>query len=436
MSSGPSPVLPGTPTPSPRDPYSAFRHASYRYFFFGRLLFMLGSQMQTAAVGWLLYERFGTTMALAYVGLVQIVPIFCFVLPSGHLADRLDRRRIVVAGQVVFFLCSLSLGLIALEKGPAQWIYPVLFFLATARVFSMPAMGALLSTVIPRAHLGNATTWNSSIIELSGLVGPALAGGLIALTRSATPVFFVAMTCSLCTLVLISLVKIERQVPVAAVSESRAAGEGAKPTTWRDLLGGVSFLLRNRILLAAASLDLFATLFGGVTALLPVVAKDILHVGPEGFGLLRAAPSVGAVAMALATAHLPPWRRSGRVLFGAFVGFGLAVIVFGISKSFWLSFAMLVLTGLFDNLNVVIRQTLIQYITPDPMRGRVTSINFLFIGCSNELGAFESGVAARYLGTVPSIVLGGVGTLVVVAAVMRLSPDLRRLGLLHEVKPI
>ena len=435
MPSLPEPELPDTSAPplvplASRDPYHAFRHASYRFFFAGRLLFLIGSQMQTAAVGWLLYERFGTTMALAYVGLVQIIPIFCFVLPAGHLADRVDRRWIVLGGLSVFLGCSLAMGLLSIFHGRDEWIYLILFVLAVGRVFTMPAMGSLLPTVIPREALGNATTWNSSLFELSGLVGPAFGGGIIAFCGNATPVFFIATVCSL---VCIGLFGSLRVLKGRGVADREGA---AKATEWRDVIGGLHFLFRNRLLFAAASLDLFVGLLGGVTALLPVVAKDILHAGPEGFGWLRAAPSFGAVAMAIVTAYLPPWQRSGRVLLVAFLGFGLSIVGFGLSKVFWLSFAMLVLTGVFDNLNVVIRQTLIQYITPDEMRGRVTSVNFLFVGCSNELGAFESGLTARWFGTARAIVFGGVATLGVVAGVMGFAPELRKLGPLSQVKAV
>ncbi len=435
MPSVPEPELPDTSVPPvvplpARDPYSAFRHGPYRFLFTGRLLFLVGSQMQTAAVGWLLYERFGTAMALAYVGLVQIVPIFCFVLPAGHLADRVDRRRVVLGGLSVSLSCSLGLGLLSHLGGPAQWIYPILFVLAVGRVFTMPAMGALLPAVVPRELLGNATTWNSSLFELSGLVGPAVGGGIIAMTGSATPVFFIAAACSLVCLGL--FVSLRGRLQKATAARAKAA----KVASWRDVVGGLHFMFRNRLLFAAASLDLLVGLFGGVTALLPVVAKDILHAGPQGFGWLRAAPSFGAVAMAIVTAYLPPWKRPGRVLFTAFVGFGLAIVAFGFSRVFWLSFALLVVTGLFDNLNVVIRQTLMQYITPDEMRGRVTSVNFLFVGCSNELGAFESGLTAQWFGTVPAIVLGGVGTLAIVTAAMAFSPELRKLGPLHKVEAV
>ena len=419
------PVLPDAPdaVPRDRDPYAAFRFPSYRLFVTGRGLFTVGSQMQTAAVGWQIYERLGTKMALAWVGLAQVIPVLLLALPAGHLSDRLERKKLILAGQSLFFCCSLGLGLLSLFHGPPGWIYFFLFLLATARVFTMPSMGALLPTVIPREAWGNAAAWNSSLFELTGMIGPALGGFVIAASGGATYVYFTAAGCAAVCFALFSRLR-----PSQVISEKKGA-------TLQDLLGGLRFMFRTKVLLAAASLDLFAVLLGGATALLPVVAKDILHVGPQGFGWLRAAPSIGAVSMALCTAHLPPWRKAGRVLFGAFIGFGLAIVVFGLSRNYWLSMAMLVLTGVFDNLNVVIRQTLVQYITPDGMRGRVTAVNFIFIGCSNELGAIESGLAAELIGTVPAIAFGGIGTIAVVAAVMHLAPDLRRLGSLSDVKP-
>jgi len=405
------------------DPYAAFRNQGYRHFMLGRLVFLIGAQMQTAAVGWQIYQRLGSALALGYVGLVQIVPVLCLALPAGHAADHFSRKKIIVGGQAIFLSCSLGLAAFSHWGGASPWIYGLLFCLAVARAFVTPATSALLPTVIPREMWANAATWNSSMFELTGLAGPALAGLLIAATGGATAVFLVAAGCSAAALILFSGLKpTQRTVP-------------RKAATWTDVAGGLRFVFRTRLLLAAASLDLFAVLFGGATALLPIVAKDILHVGPAGFGWLRAAPSIGAVMMALVTAHVPPWKRAGRVLFFAFVGFGAAIIVFGLSRNFWLSMAMLILTGVFDNLNVVIRQTLMQFITPDEMRGRVSSVNFIFIGCSNELGAFESGLAAQLLGTAPAIVAGGIGTLVVVATIMKLSPPLRRLGRLQDIQP-
>lgn len=413
----PEPIIPR------RDPYAAFRHPGYRQFVFGRLVFMIGSQMQTAAVGWQIYQQLGTALALGYVGLVQIIPVIFLALPAGHVADHFSRKKIIIVGQSVFLACSLGLAALSYGKGPDLLIYGLLFFLAVARAFITPAISALLPTVIPRDMWADAATWNSSMFELTGLAGPALAGLLIAISGSASVVFVTAAICAATGLVMFSLLK-----PTQRVGPRKAA-------TLKDVLGGLRFVFKTRLLLAAASLDLFAVLFGGATALLPIVAKDILQAGPVGFGWLRAAPSIGAVIMALITVHLAPWKRAGRVLLLAFVGFGAAIIVFGLSRNYWLSFAMLILTGVFDNLNVVIRQTLVQFITPDEMRGRVSSVNFIFIGCSNELGAFESGLAAQLIGTAPAIVAGGVATLVVVLVIMKLAPSLRNLGSLRDIHP-
>jgi MFS family permease len=420
---GNPPSLPPVPPPARRDPYAALRHAPYRHFLLGRLAFMIAGQMQTAAVGWQIYERLGSVMALGYVGLVQIIPLVCLALPAGHAADRFNRKTILLLTQAAFFCCSLGLAAVSHYEGRPIFIYAILLLLAIARAFTIPAIGALLPTVIPREVWANAATWNSTLFELTGLVGPALAGALIAVSHGATIVYLAAAGC-----VAMGLVLFSRLRPAQRVAPKKAA-------TWADLLGGLRFVFRTRLLLAAASLDLFAVLLGGATALLPVVAKDILHAGPEGFGWLRAAPSIGAMLMALWTVHLPPWRRAGRVLLWAFVGFGAATIVFGFSTHLWLSMAMLILIGVFDNLNVVIRNTLVQYITPDEMRGRVSAVNFIFIGCSNELGALESGVAARLLGTVRAIAFGGAGTIFVVLAIMKAAPQLRRLGRLHDIQP-
>ena len=415
----PTPLLPV----ALRDPYAALRHGAYRKFLTGRGVFVIGTQMQTAAVGWQIYERLGSMLALGYVGLVQIIPVVFLALPAGHAADRFNRKTIIMSGLSLYLGCSFGLAALSFWNGPPALIYVLLFLLAIARAFTMPAMGALLPTVIPRELWANAATWNSSLFELTGLAGPAFAGILIGATKGATSVFCAAAGCSLAGLVLFSFLR-----PTQKIAARKVAA-------WSDVLGGLRFVFKTKLLLAAASLDLFAVLLGGATALLPVVAKDILHAGPQGFGWLRAAPSLGAATMALVTAHLPPWKRAGRVLCFAFLGFGLAIIVFGLSRNFWLSMSMLVLTGVFDNLNVVIRQTLVQFSTPDEMRGRVSAVNFIFIGCSNELGAFESGLAAQLLGVVPAIVGGGIGTILVVLAIMRLAPQLRRLGHLHDIQP-
>ncbi|PAW78733.1 MAG: hypothetical protein B9S32_04955 [Verrucomicrobia bacterium Tous-C9LFEB] len=404
------------------DPYAALRLGPYRLFISGRGIFFIGMHMQSTAIGWQIYERFGTMLSLAYIGLVQIVPILFLALPAGHLADRFNRKVIILLALGLFTIASSCLAYLSHTHGDARLIYLFLFLLGVARSFAIPSISALLPNVIPRSVWANANTWNSTMFELASMTGPALAGGIIAATGGATAVYLLAASGALSCLALFSFLH-----PIQELANKQAA-------TFQDVIGGLRFMFRTKLLLGAASLDLFAVLLGGATTLLPVVAKDILHVGPEGFGLLRAAPSVGAVTMALITAHRPPWQRSGRVLFLAFVGFGLATIVFGLSRNFWLSMSMLAFTGMFDNLNVVIRQTLVQFITPDTMRGRVTSVNFIFIGCSNELGGFESGLTAQLFGTVPSIVGGGVGTILVVLVIMKLCPPLRKLGRMQDVQ--
>jgi len=422
--SAPSPQR--SPSSVPRsgpDPYAALRLGNYRRFLTGRVVFMMAGHMQMTAVGWHIYERLGSKLALGYVGLVQIIPVLLLALPAGHAADRFNRKSIVASGLVLFFLTSLGLTALSWWNGPPVLIYGLLFVLAAARAFTIPALGSMLPNVIPKGAWANAATWNSTLFELAGMTGPALAGVLIALTAGPTVVFLLASIFSLVALVFFLGVEMAPRT---------------RPVTSRklqDLLGGLRFVFRTRLLLAAACLDLFAVLLGGATALLPVVATDVLQVGPEGFGWLRAAPSIGAITMAFITAHIRPWRHAGRTLLTAFAGFGVAIIVFGLSQNFWLSFAMLVATGVCDNINVVIRQTLVQFITPDPMRGRVSSVNYIFIGSSNELGAFESGVAAELIGTVPAIIAGGAGALLVVGAVAYYSPPLRKLGRLDLIRP-
>ena len=406
------------------DPYAALRHGPYRQYLVGRTVALIGGQMQTAAVGWAIYERLGSKLALGLIGLVQIVPMLLLSLPAGHAADRCNRRAILLSGMGLTLVGSLSLAGLFWTGGPLALIYIVLCLLGVARAFTAPALTALLPNLLPRSLWGNAATWNSSLFELTGMVGPALSGLCIALTSGVTAVFLISAGCTATATALFLWLKISPHQPTR------------RALTLDEMLGGLKFVARTKLLLSAQSLDLLAVFFGGATALLPVVAKDILHVGPVGFGWLRAAPSLGAIMMALFTAHRPPWERAGRVLIFAFVGFGAATMVFGFSRNFSLSMAMLILIGGFDNLNVVIRQTLVQFITPDEMRGRVSSVNFIFIGCSNELGAFESGLAASWFGTLGAIAGGGAATLVVLLAVMRLSPELRRLGRLQDIRPV
>ena len=411
------------------DPYAAIRLPNYRRFVLGRAFYVLALQMQTIAVSWQIYQRLKDTphqaaLALGYIGLVQVVPVLLFSIPAGHIVDRYDRRLVLMGTQLVIGLASALLLLVSRMHAPVAAIYAVLFLVGMARAFISPVVNAYYTMLVPRELLPNATTWNSTIFELTSITGPAL-GGLIVAQAGPEVSYEVNLGC-----VAVSFALFVLAVPTIAMKAERT------PMTWASLLDGVRFVIGARLMLAMISLDLFAVLLGGATALLPIYAHQILHGGATAFGVLRAAPSVGAITMALITMRLRPWRHAGQMILWAVLGFGVATIVFGLSHWLWLSIAALMVTGMCDNISVVIRQTLGQMITPNAMRGRVSSVSFIFVSCSNELGAFESGVTAAWLGPVGSVVLGGCGTIAVVAAALGLFPELKRVGRLTDLKPI
>jgi MFS family permease len=401
---------------TPHDPYAALRHSNYRLFALGSSAASVGAQMQTVAVGWELYERTNQAIALGYVGLAQILPVLILTLPAGHVADRFDRKRIAMAAQTLTAGCSAGLALLSWTRGPVLFFYLLLALIGVARAFHQPARASLIPHLVPDRHFGNAVTWNSTIFQIASMAGPALGGALIALSKAAWPVYAADALLTLGQVTALSLIP---------VRTGRGQGE---PVTLDSLAAGLRHVWREKVVLSAITLDMFGVLLGGATALLPIYAKDILNVGPEGLGWLRAAPSAGALMMALTLAHRPPLRRAGPALLLAVTGFGLATIGFGLSTSFPLSLLMLAVLGAMDNISVVVRQSLVQMWTPDELRGRVSAVNSLFIGASNELGAFESGVVAAWFGAVVSVVAGGVGTILVVAAVAWAWPEIRRLG--------
>lgn len=401
------------------DPYAAFRSVNYRYYASGRLFAIVGSQIQGAAIGWLLYEKTNSKMALGLVGLIQALPILFFALPAGHVADKFNRKYVICTAQTILALCSFTLGVITLHDFSVTAVYTILFVAGIARIFSIPSTASLLPLIVPSTAFQNAVTWNSSTFELGSVIGPAIAGILIA-KFGAIKVFFLNGIFALFCVTLLSRIKVVSKPP----TNERMSID--------SLLAGLRFVWNTKLILAAVTIDLLAVLLGGATALLPVYAKDILHVGPTGFGWLRAAPSIGAVTMALTLAHSPSFKHAGKTLLWAIAGFGVFAIIFGVSESFILSIICLIALGALDNISVVIRHTLIQVFTPDSMRGRVSAVNSVFIGMSNELGSFESGVAARYLGTVRSVVLGGIGTILVVLFSGWKWPQLRNLKTLHK----
>lgn len=420
------PALPRPPAARAHDPYAVLRIRDFTLYLVGRLVASFGQQMLVVAVGWEIYERTGSALNLGLVGLTQMVPMILGTLPAGHVADNYERKRVILAMIAVIALASLGLSLISAFHAPVAWIYACLFVAGAARTFLWPASAAFLPYLVPRHLFSRAVTWNSGAFHLSSVAGPAAGGALIAMTHSAVPVYAFNTAAALFCFVMVALIRTRHTVAQR------------EPMTVGSLLAGFRFVFQNRIIFGTITLDMFAVLLGGATALLPVYARDILHVGPSGLGLLQAAMPAGAVACALILAHRPPLERAGRALLWAVTAFGLATIVFGLSKWFWLSFAMLFLCGAVDNVSVVIRHTLVQLLSPDEKRGRVSAVNSLFIGTSNELGGFESGVVAHLFGpamgnsivtgAMISVVSGGVGTILVVLAVAWLWPEIRRYG--------
>ncbi len=448
------------PTATPaHDPYAALRVPHYRAYLIGNSLALLGRQAVLAAATWQVYEWTRSATALGLVGAVNVLPLLALSLPAGAVADRHDRRRLIALGTAVIAVVTAALAGLAFwsravpDLAPLRWangglrtialvferpadaaalrfdepalplVFLLLLALACARILIWPARASITPLLVPPTAMANAITWNTSAFEVATGAGPALGGILIA-TGGTASVYALSTVLELMFLLALGRV---RYLQAPAPSPARRS--------WRDMLAGAEFIWRRKVILGASSLDLFAVLLGGATALLPVFADRILHVGPVGFGWLRAAPSLGAIAMALWIAHRPPLARPGRALLWSVAAFGAATIAFGVSTSFWLSLVALMLTGAFDNISVVVRQSLVQLLTPDELRGRVTAVNQIFIGSSNEIGALRAGLTSAALGPVAAVVWGGLGTLAVTALVARTVPALRRLPPLHTLQP-
>ncbi|UYZ61796.1 MFS transporter [Hymenobacter weizhouensis] len=416
------------PDASRHDPYAALRVPDFRRLISARVCLVVATQIQGVVVSWQMFKLTNDPLALGLIGLAEAIPSIVVSLYAGHVADSVRRKNIIVAAVTLLLLCSVALWLLTQPVG--SWLlakdqlytlplYAVIFVSGVARGFLGPALFSFMPQLLPdRERLANAITWNSTTWQASAVLGPAV-GGLLYAHLGIDVAYGVDVALMALSLLLFASIA-GRPLPVV---------EGEKPSLKESLLTGVQFIFQNQIVLAALSLDLFAVLFGGAVALLPIFADKILHAGADGLGYLRAAPAVGSVLMAVLLTYFPLRRYAGRKLLWAVAGFGLATIGFALSTSFALSLFLLFLTGVFDSVSVIVRSTLLHTFTPEHMKGRVSAVNNIFIGSSNEIGSFESGAAAKLMGVVPSVVFGGMITLVVVAVTALRANQLRRLDL-------
>jgi MFS family permease len=406
----------------PIQPEPLLRHPGFTLFWASRIFSALGFQVASVAVGWLVYAKTGSAYALGLVGLCQFLPMVALTFLVGHFADRFDRRRIVAVCQFAecFVLALLTFGDRDNKLGVTV-LFAAVAVLGAARAFESPTMSALLPALVPDALLPKAIAVSSSAMQTATIVGPSL-GGLLFVAGASLPLG-VAALCLALACGAMSLIQMERSLPKR------------EPISFQSIFSGVTFIRSRPIILGAISLDLFAVLLGGVTALLPIFARDILHTGPWGLGFLRSAPAAGALTMSILLVQIPMTRHVGAKMFAAVIVFGIATVIFSVSTNFVISLLALVVLGAADNVSVVIRISLVQLSTPDAMRGRVNAVNSLFVGTSNQLGEFESGMLAGLLGVIPSGVFGGVGTILVALLWMRLFPGLRRINTLSIVAP-
>jgi MFS family permease len=413
------------PRKQPRRGIEAFASRDFRRFQLARVAAVLGYAAQSVAVAWQVYSITHRAIDLGYTGLVQFVPGMLFLLPAGHAADRFDRRQIILACYGLQVLCTAALLLLTLSDLHGVYpIYLVLFFIGTARTFSGPANSALIPHLVPEAHFVNAVTWGATVFQFATIIGPALGGVLFTLPlvrfASGTQLQGAGIV------YVFTLITLAWSLALVGSMHTRVGRMEHRAFSLKVVLAGFQYMGRSRLLLGAASLDLFAVLLGGAVALTPIFANDILHTGPRGLGMLRAAPAAGAVTMSLLMARFPFRRRAGMRLFVCVAIFGTATIVFGFSRSLAISLTALFVAGAADSISVIIRGSLLQLATPPEMRGRVSAVNSLFIGASNELGEFESGLTAQWWGAVRATVYGGVGALVVAGVWSVIFPSLRR----------
>ncbi|MEI8140087.1 MAG: MFS transporter [bacterium] len=430
------------PSQLTHDPYGAWRSPAYRLFSAGWLALTMAGQIETVAVGIHLYAQTQTVMALGWMGLVKALPVMLLSIVAGQLADRFNRQKLIIMTQTAVVVASAGLLMLALGKAPAQWFYVCLLLSSIGQALGTPARSAILSQLVPVSLFSNAMAWNTSLYRVGSMVGPVLGGLLLGLDDYTPPALALAFLLRGGGLLAIVRLKLQGQVRKAVDS------------SLQGMLEGIRFVRNNKIILATITLDMFAMMVGGATYLLPLFARDVLHVGGLGLGFLRAAEALGAIAMAMTIAHMPPIRNAGRAMLWAVALFGAATIMFGISQWFWLSMVAMFLVGASDNISVIVRHTLVQVLTPDHMRGRVSAVNTVFIVVSDDLGGFESGVSARAFdlmtsglgwvapgissriaGAVGSVVFGGVGAVAAVIGCARRWPEVLRLGSLRDIRP-
>jgi MFS family permease len=400
----------------------AFQYPSFVFFQTARFFIVLATEMQSVAVGWQVFEITKRPLDLGLVGLAQFLPGILLFLVSGHVADRHDRRKLIVICYVGFALCCGLLLITSMRNvRSVYYIFAVLVLLGVVRSFTGPVSRALVPQLLPEEHFTNAVAWASTIFQGAAILGPALGGLIYAFFRGPSAVYILAVIMAIAAVV--CTLKIKTQ------SKPRAR----EPINLATVSAGLRYIWREKVVLGSISLDLFAVFLGGAVALLPVYAREILLTGPWGLGLLRAAPGVGAAAMAIFLAHRPFRRKVGLIMLWCVAGFGFFTILFGLSRSLVLSLIALFFVGATDMVSVIVRAVLIQVATPDEMRGRVNAVDMVFIGASNEFGEFESGLTAQWLGTLPAVVLGGVGTIIVTAIWAWRFPELRKVEQIHSL---
>ncbi len=405
------------------DPYMAMRIPEFRSLVTGRFLFIMALRMMTTLVGWWIYNLTNAPIAIGIVGLSEFIPAFSFALYAGHVIDLSEKKKLLVRGVALYVMAATILLLLSTPYTAkhihshviALCIYAIIFCTGIIRSFSGPVFNVILAQVVPKSALQNATTWNQGAWLSASVSGHAIGGLLIAFAGNTGTLSVITI------LMFASLIVLLQLKPKPALNERGDKG------TWESVKEGLSFVFRTKELLGAISLDLFAVLFGGAGAMIPVYARDILKVGPQGFGFLNGASDIGSICIVITLTFFPIRRKQGKKLLIAVAGFGTCIIIFALSKLFWLSFAALMVSGLLDGISVVTRGTIMQLKTPDNMRGRVMSVNSMFINSSNELGQFESGVAAKLLGVVPSVVFGGCMTWLVVIITWLKAPSLRKM---------